>query len=673
MRRFIFVLMQVLVVPVMAQNLIENDNYVSNETFPQSYGLPTVRSVGGGTKFIVSYEGDWSNDMKGAFEYACKIWEEVMPTTFPIHVKAILDDKRNTNALSKVSVETKIHDFKTEKYSYYPMTRRSTWLQMKGTKFAEYIGKYDTNTYDYVLTMDMFNEPDVIITYYNIQNKIKDDCSFSIDETTDNNKYDFVTLVLRDLAKSFGLSWRYKNIKLWPSIFDDNIITPYEKYIIMALGYYDAGMNQSTMIDKATQGSLSIKGFLHSWNLYAPKIWNAEKSLSCFMLEPERKLSRLLSSNFGKGSVIRDINDSYTHDVFVDLLNWRGDIAVGIHEGGNFVRESSQTTNNVVGYKGDIVIHPQEYRQKVMDGFQSKYNSSSFKSKDMTNDSISKIIVKYHPNYNGKDAKATYGGNVALLLNDGTWDIVYTFGSNFTNTISTSDFIMHKSNKEYARTTDGYLRCRINETKYSYTTRDLVTTSRYYVLDYIPQVAVMSKSKVLAAENEEDYYRDVEIAYKNIEGTTRIVVSQYNEGEDVPLQYALQDIKSGKFTATVDREYSTTFVITSYNKNGSTTSENYVLPPLTPLNNLKLFFAYNNMLIKVTSDSRRMHNKTLIKSYEIVPVDVKATQNTTRRIKCVLIPRYLNTINISSLTAGIYTLNVIDVFGKTHSFKFVKQ
>ena len=40
--------------------------------------------------------------MKGAFEYACKIWEEAMPTTFPIKIKAVLDENSITGSLSKI-------------------------------------------------------------------------------------------------------------------------------------------------------------------------------------------------------------------------------------------------------------------------------------------------------------------------------------------------------------------------------------------------------------------------------------------------------------------------------------------------------------------------------------------------------------------------------------------
>lgn len=63
-------------------------SYVLDEYRGNCLDVPTKRKIGGGTKFIVTYEGDWTNDMKGAFEYACKIWEEQIPTAFPIRITA---------------------------------------------------------------------------------------------------------------------------------------------------------------------------------------------------------------------------------------------------------------------------------------------------------------------------------------------------------------------------------------------------------------------------------------------------------------------------------------------------------------------------------------------------------------------------------------------------------
>ncbi|MDE6115669.1 MAG: hypothetical protein K2G49_11475 [Muribaculum sp.] len=54
------------------------DSYIEKCT-----DIPVVRNINGGTVFNVTYEGPWSKEMMGAFEYACKIWAENLPTIPP--------------------------------------------------------------------------------------------------------------------------------------------------------------------------------------------------------------------------------------------------------------------------------------------------------------------------------------------------------------------------------------------------------------------------------------------------------------------------------------------------------------------------------------------------------------------------------------------------------------
>lgn len=671
MRTVLLILLQVFIGGTMAQNAMEEDIYVSDNSVVQTYGLPTVRSVGGGTKLLASYEGEWSDDMKGAFEYACKIWEEAMPTTFPIRIKVVLDNHRNTTALSKVSTQTQLHS-NSDPFSYPPLTDRSTWLQMKATTFAEYTGQYSTHTYDRVLTMNMLDEPDITLTYYNKNNRLKNNCSFSLSETIDHSKYDFVTLALRDLAKSFGLLWVHNNPRRWVSDFKSTTPTPYELYILNELDYNEEGVTQEQLLAKATQGRLTLHRLSQPLHLYAPTTWDTQKSLSYFIPNDHQKITKLLSYDFGRGSVIRDINDAFNHEIFRNLLHWRGDVLVGFGNGNSTINESSQTTDQVIGYRGNIVLAQSPLLRRTLSHrvFKPRFYSPH---ELYTTDSIARELIKYHPAFDGKGNISPYGGTVSLLLNDGSWDVVYTYEPYDKQSLSFSDFQLHHSNHEYARTTDGYLRCRLTVNDYDADQRKDVAFSHYYAIDYLPQAVAMAKSGVLEPEDEEDYYRDVEIAYKNIEGVSRIVVSQYDEGEKLPLQYAVPDVKSGKFIATVDREYTTTFILTSYNKNGATTSERYVLPPLTPINELALSFHLNNEAIDITSQSRRMKDQLLIASYEVAPLDFTAKKTLRKRKKATPRAAQSNTIDISSLSHGIYYLHVTDVFGKKHSFKFIKQ
>ena len=43
--------------------------------------IPDVRDIGGGTKFRISYGDGWDAEMRGAFEYVCRVWEETLNCT----------------------------------------------------------------------------------------------------------------------------------------------------------------------------------------------------------------------------------------------------------------------------------------------------------------------------------------------------------------------------------------------------------------------------------------------------------------------------------------------------------------------------------------------------------------------------------------------------------------
>ena len=70
------------------ENIVESYSYASDEYIEKCINVPVVRKINGGTVFKIKYEGNWSSDMKGAFEYACKLWEENLPNSLPINITA---------------------------------------------------------------------------------------------------------------------------------------------------------------------------------------------------------------------------------------------------------------------------------------------------------------------------------------------------------------------------------------------------------------------------------------------------------------------------------------------------------------------------------------------------------------------------------------------------------
>lgn len=77
--------------------------YASSGT-PFKIGLSSERKVYGGTKINVTYKGSvFFPYAKGAFEYACKLVEDAIPTTYPINITVKFTKISDNNCLAMVT------------------------------------------------------------------------------------------------------------------------------------------------------------------------------------------------------------------------------------------------------------------------------------------------------------------------------------------------------------------------------------------------------------------------------------------------------------------------------------------------------------------------------------------------------------------------------------------
>lgn len=83
------------------------DNNVSQVFKNVFIELPGFREIQGGSKIVVNYDNSVPMEMQGAFEYAVKLWEEVLPMTLPIKIDVKVDNLRgSSDLLSRVSFGT---------------------------------------------------------------------------------------------------------------------------------------------------------------------------------------------------------------------------------------------------------------------------------------------------------------------------------------------------------------------------------------------------------------------------------------------------------------------------------------------------------------------------------------------------------------------------------------
>lgn len=416
--------------------------------------------------------------------------------------------------------------------------------------------------------------------------------------------------------------------------------------------------------NRATQGTLSVNLLGYGVvQMYAPTTWANEVSLNYFVPDSTKKITELLSHDFGKGYAIRDISHDYS-SLFRNSLGWNVMITTG--ESGNNNTDNSFSTDSTVAYKGEIFIRE---KPNIEYGLPRATTFSTQDEVHPKEDYVDweELFMKYDCSLGMSGRLLSYGWAVALLKKDGSWDIVKDY-SYTPFTISTKEFELHCDVSEYARTCDGFLRGRITFTD------GITSDATYYVLDYLPQkvemdfIGVVPSTYSTRAITDDEYMKDIKIGIKNIEGADRVVVEQHDEWDRVPFRYELSNFRDGYFIATVDKEFYSEFRVIAYNKNGSTVSETFTVEPLEPVE-LTIETEISDNYITVRSNQNR-HQAVggLIESYGINTLDVYNVQSVPENATSI----EGNRIDISSLATGLYLLNVTDCYGNRHAVKFMK-
>lgn len=657
-----------------AQEETEVYNYASDDIKNECFKIPVIRRINGGTIIKIEYEGTWPTEMKGAFEYACKIWEEQLPPMLPINIKASIGNIRGSGARTTLSkINTTGYIFADEIVSEYT----STSPQIKNVILEEYVCDSPLKYVVDIPDSTFFDSPDIHITY---NKNLLSEFSFSLYETP-TDKYDFVTVAMRDIAKGLGIAC---NLQYANGVLAGRREKPtnYEVNIYSLLSDHNGNLD----INKATSGSVALESLYgQPGQLYAPEDWETGVSLNWFIPDSTFKLSRLLSYDFGKGTVIRDISDSNLIPFFYNVMSW-GMVETSSIGGGGVT--STGSTSNFIPYEGTRINLLESYGAPVAETQHHKYLSSNqalytprptkvgsdLTFYDQYYDYMWPYHYAYRRNLNMNDTRKRSGYSVCLLKKDGKWDSVF-YTTLDEGEIITDMFEYHYDADAYARTCDGYLRCRITRSEsYSYFGESRWGyNSKYYVIDAKPQKVEMSFSGVVdniptSRSSIDDYFKTVKIGIKNLEGTERIVVERTIEGDRVPTSFEIEDFKNGYFTAIVDKEYYTEFRVIAYNKNGSTQSEVYELAPLEPWEeNISLQIQGNSLYVNSnTLRSNRLDSKL---NYEIHSVSSYSVDKSL----CGSLNNIYGVIDISELKSGLYIFKYIDRKGIERELKFYKH
>lgn len=645
-------------------------NNIGNSVFDD---LPDVRPVRGGTKFIVTYPDDWSEEQQGAFQYACELWEEVMPTTFPIRI-SVQSQKRNQSISVNSPLSKVVSSVIAPTQPWHSSLALRT--EIKATMFMQMSGEYNTGYYYDIFDDSYFNENDITITYYEYADKEYDDIySFSLNASNVGTKHDFITCALRDIAKGLGFQgrWIVRNGKLE---VNTEKLFPFMDKVFNNLAV-SSWTGNIAYCDIPTSGQLIIRP---DFNLYAPNPWNSNLSLNSFVAVDGNALSQLLRWNMGSGDVCRDISDYNTYNAFKELLDWKGSFTVGLGSQPS-LQQIGLNSNEVVAMGGDIVFNLSQNGSSGSSCLSEENNIKNCTESVEANRQVRQIGsgyytgLQFHPAYRSNGTTDTQGHTLSVLKKDGTWDVVYEDNVAFfpNVTIHATEMTFHEPDSIYARNYDGRYRFRLS---YCRLVPDnlygayLKTTSKYYLVGAMPQRVKTDMNKCKFRPEYDNLYDEytgvIKVGLKDLEGVTRIEVAQYDDWSPIPLLYSVQDYKTGIFNAVVDREFDTRFVITAYNENGYVASEMYTFHPSPDAFNMVLQFERDGNSILVKSNSRK-NNTVTLKSANVNPV--LGTVSEKARIS---MPINKNTIDISRLKAGFYVLDVTDKDNRHYSYKFAK-
>ena len=208
------------------------------------------------------------DDAKAAFEFAVSIWEEIIESSVPIYVQANWRTQDN-NTLGSSRPDEHVTNFENipHKDRYYPIA------------LAEKISKSEINPVGY---------PDIVATFNNSINWY-----FGTDGQTPGELYDFVTVVMHEIAHGLGITgffdvsgkngiYSYDNVGD-ASAFDIMVTNSRNQFLVDKSVFANPSQD---LYSALTSGSLYSRSLSAMYDnngnkprLYAPSTWDGGSSI----------------------------------------------------------------------------------------------------------------------------------------------------------------------------------------------------------------------------------------------------------------------------------------------------------------------------------------------------------------------------------------------------------
>lgn len=620
-----------------------------------------IRAGSGMTIIKETFDGElWEEDAKAAVSYACRLMEEYLPTMYPIEIKMLRKQNLYTDYV-KTSVNLSLHD---------------GLLHPRATLKRNAI-IYDKNmTYN-----DIYSKNDAIILF-----SPDDIFSTRLDGEVEYDKYDLVTVTLRELAKVLTMNSTVSQVKgknelsIYKDWVDEDgnsqgkYITPY----VNALLNSDLNKTPSEFYDYFTSNDV----YIESWHdsspikIYAPNKFNKNTSLIYFDEDPNNKETLLFQPTLPKGTAIHYIGSGLK--LLFKHLGWyyiQRPNTIGVPNKGQYTVDTNvcnATKEFIINSDGSI--QNTNRSKKTTNRFRQENNLSHSQTTSYNEQTTLKNIYPYMQE-DGVWAQGDYGvynddaimyKTLFLLKNDGTLHIVKKCDSGLPIYVNLDTLMSNISS--FARTSDGLLRFRLNDNEWKKPTgnrHNKVTFFNAGINPPQPKLALKKNYLKSAPSDPDSYYEEKNLAFSDMEGVTSatMIETVYDEYGPISTTTYPVDVQSGNFIATIDKELKTVYQLVSKNQFGETRSNTYTFLP----------------------DSRKISVEALINNGVLqwrfvdefkqpVKIIAKEALLTNLTHPAINIRREISDykMNIQNLPQGVYNLTLKDNKNNTYNSKVIK-
>lgn len=593
--------------------------YATNRQ-PAVLGINPNRDIYGGSVIIPRYVGSGFNPtIRNAFSYACKIWEEQIPTTYPLNIEVRMGSLAGDSTLAMVEPQFSIEDVLSSQVVSFESGKKENAVVKR---HAQLDGDWRIGENIYI------ESTDAIITFNT--NK-----AFSYKTDTGivaSDKYDFISVAIQAIGKALGFYlMAYYDGTYLNAFSNGNMFT---KYVMN---------NNQTLNYQYTINSID------GTPLYHPSVYDGNYALSYFDIDSSNDETLFMQPGIALGTSIRYIGEDM-QKVF-QVLNFEREITTG-----------TQPPTNNEWYSHDSTEVGLDYNWGDEDNSMSSHRSAQTSPLSYTN-------------YFQECLELQPVGSYVLKTN-GAWQRYTTLGE-----IDPRDTIYARSFDGYLRTMD--VRFDGFSNPYVWTYTNYVITHKLYKCPPMRPVFDLNSYTVSEMDRKsgnprrqmcrtanttltDDDFLDVEIGFEKTEGCTSILVEQTDSDWPIPYTYFV-DPSEGHFTAYMTRQNPSTFKLTYINSKGEAQSQ----PKVIDLSSTLEMF-----LMARTFDNGRKLQYTIDGNYSATSFSGTysiTNLNTNRIVKHGSVDGISGNIDISDLPSSLYSFTVRDNKNKLFTTKWRKQ